>query len=142
MTLDAVNIYRTDGSSAARIGPYIVYAQEFDLLNLNTWLGYGCDYGGLHAYSVMVGHEVEKNLGVGGMINFLYDYGLISFIPFLILIIQNTGVRSFGFFLFIFIYSTVAFNMYTLWIFVILTYSIWYFKRQNIIINYNSVTTR
>ncbi len=128
---DARSLFLIDPSSAARVGPYMLYAEEFDISNYNVWLGYGCDYGGIHAYSIMSDVDVEKNMGVGGIINSLYDYGLIFLFAFLFFVIRVVGVKGYELFLFLIIFSTSAFNMHTLWIFFIIVYTIRYLKEES-----------
>ena len=130
LELDARAVYLADASSSARIGPYILYIQEFDITSFNTWFGYGCDYGGLHAYSTMADAEIEENMGVGGMINSFYDYGFIMFFAFMVLILYLIKLRSFEMFLYIAIYSVNPFNMHTLWIYFIIMLTIKYLKKQ------------
>lgn len=137
LELDARAVYAVDASSSARIGPYILYVQEFDITSFNTWFGYGCDYGGLHAYSTMAEAEIEENMGVGGMINSFYDYGFIMCLAFIALILRLIKLRSFEMFLFIAIYSVNPFSMHTLWIYLIVLLTIDYFKKQTRLSNEN-----
>lgn len=123
-------IYDVDASSAARIAPYLVYFQELDLSDIHFWIGNGCDYGGIHIYSVMADTELEENLGVGGLVNFLYDFGLLSFLPLLCLVAKLTGIKSFEFFFFVIIVSVCSFNLHILWLFLFLEYVQYWYRRK------------
>lgn len=130
LSFDAVKVFEVDASSAARIGPYLIYFDDIDFFMINTWFGHGCDYGGLHAYSTMLEHDIDQNIGVGGIVNNLFDYGLIHLFALIYFLTRFIRMRSFEMFLYIFIFSTNSFNMHTHWIFFYLMYLCNYFKNS------------
>jgi len=138
-TLDAQALFLVDSSSAARIGPYLVYIQDFKWNSFNTWFGYGCDYGGLYLIRYLANNEsIQENIGVGGVINFMYDYGLIAFIALLYCIHSYCKFRSFNFFLYITLFSICPINVYMLWLYFIVIATLNFFYRHKCSIITNS----
>lgn len=128
---DVREIYSADASASARIVPFLVFFQDFDVLSINTWLGYGCDYGNLHIWRILVGDDfAENSLAVIGLFGFIYDYGLIAFSFFLLLIHSLCKFRSFPFFLFITCFFLVGFNMAPTWLFFMIIYTINLLNKQ------------
>lgn len=130
LSFDAVKIFEVDASSAARIGPYMIYFDDIDFFKFNTWFGHGCDYGGLYAFSTMLEHDIDQNIGVGGIVNNLFDYGLVHLFALIYFLTRFIRIRSFEMCLYIFIFSTNGFNMHTHWIFFYLMYLCNYFKNS------------
>lgn len=124
-TLDVTNIHEVDSSSSARVSPFIIYFSEFDPLNMHTWFGYGCDYGYTHLTLMLLGYLPEGNQGIGGFINYIYDYGMIAGILVLILIMELTKKTGFFFlFLFLTLVTVIPFNHYIFWLYFILLYTV------------------
>ena len=120
LSFDAVEIYRADSSASARIAPYLVYINEFNLLDPNIWLGRGCDYGSLHVYSFITGETQTEGYGVGGFISFLYDYGLAASILFIIFLVKCCKRNKYAILLYLLIYSVMPVNHYVTWLFFII----------------------
>lgn len=138
MTMDANMIYQGDPSSSARIGPIIIYLKEFDLTSLNTWLGYGCDYGKIHTWHELINDDTHENyMAVGGMINYLYDYGLIAIIPFFWYLHTLFKFKSFSFFLYMTAFFLSGFNFYIAILFMLLMYSVKYYGNISKNLYYN-----
>lgn len=129
-TLDVQAIYETDSSASARIAPYLVYIKEFDAMNINTWFGYGCDYGGIHVFSYLANTDVESDGGMGGIINFLYDYGLIVGFLFIVFVSKYTKFNTYTFWLYIMVYSIYSINHYITWLFMIMVCTIHHYEKQ------------
>ena len=128
MTFDVNYLYNIDASSSARIAPYILYFRDFNLFDINTWVGYGCDYGKTYLTIGILGYLPDDDQGVGGVINFLYDYGLISTIPMFIYIYKLSYSKyKFDFILYLLLFTIVPFNHYVTWIYMILIFTNWYF---------------
>jgi hypothetical protein len=130
LSLDIEAIYEVDASAGARIVPFIVIIKEFDLSNINLWVGYGCDYGGLYMMSQLIGHDAEVNIGVGGIINQLLDYGLIFFVPYLLSVTQITKFKSYDFLMYMSLFFVTGINVYLTWLFFIVIYTVKYFTRK------------
>ena len=124
LNFDYVGVFNVDPSASARISPYMIYIQEFDLFNLHTWIGQGIDYSNTVVTSKVVSYE-SKDQGVGGMINFLIDYGLITFAFYIAMLRKYTfkHFRSSLFFFWLIIYSIGAINIYISWIYPIFIYT-------------------
>lgn len=138
LTFDAQLLFEVDSSSTARIGPYIVYLQEFDISSFNCWFGYGCDYGGLHLMRFLSGNEnAEENIGVGGIVNFMYDYGLIAFGAFIFFVYKLCKFKSFEFLIYMGLFFISGFNVYLTWLFFIMVYTIKYYQTSHISLNLN-----
>lgn len=130
---DPQALYFIDPSSSARIGPIMTYIIDFKPFDINTWLGYGCDYGTSHVMYFMTGKEVEDSfgdIGVGGIINFIYNYGMVPFLLFLSLVIRITKVKSFLFIIYLSLFFVSPFNVHMTWLFVMLAYSINFYINQ------------
>ena len=115
--MDPQLMYEADSSGSARIAPYMFLFNEFDLQDFNFWFGHGIDYA-IHYFSLMlVGQEMGSEIGIGGLVNFLYDYGLIAFIAFIFYIkrICFHSLFSYEFIAWFLIYSINGFNSSLLW---------------------------
>jgi hypothetical protein len=126
---DTEELYYIDASASARINPYIYYFQEFDVMSINTWLGYGCDYGSTHTWELLTGGSDSQSLMAGGISGFMYDYGLIAFIAYLIFIFSICRFRSYETFIFMTLFIFNGINFYSNWLFFMIIYSISYYQR-------------
>jgi hypothetical protein len=132
--LDPRSIYLIDPSSSARIGPILVYFNEFNILDFNTWFGFGCDYATRHVMYVMTGSDVSDDFGeIGGIINFMYNYGFIASMLYFCMIIKITKIKSFLFLLYITLFIVSPFNVHMTWLFLMLSYLIRYFEKNKLI---------
>ncbi len=123
-SFDPMAIYDADQSGSARISPYLFYLYDFDLKNPNFWFGFGHDYGAKHLSWEMLGKEFGYEVGIGGIINYLYDYGFLIFAFFMFLMRQIVfkSFLSWDFFFWIFAFSMQTFNMPIFWAFFTFTY--------------------
>lgn len=129
-TLDPVAIYNADPSSSARIIPFIYYLKEFDITNVNFWLGFGCDYADNHWIDLVYNGDSESANGIGGIINNIYDYGLVPFIFFFKYIIRLVGFKSFYMFLYITSFLIFGLNIYLTWIFLMMSFTYIAYKNK------------
>lgn len=130
LTGDVDALFMGDASSSARIAPALIYLREFDFFSFDTWLGHGCDYGRFHTWQVMTGRITDDTpLSVGGMIFFLFDYGLLPFIIFLYFVRTQIKFKSFTFLLFASLFIFNGLNFYSTWLFFIVIYSINYYQK-------------
>jgi len=130
-TFNVASIFDTDSSSSARIAPFIIYLQEFDITNLHTWFGYGCDYGKTYLTIYLLGYLPDSDQGIGGFIDYLYDYGLISGIGMLSIICKLCHkIFSFEMLLFIVLVSVVPFNHYVFWLYYMLLFTVSFYKKS------------
>lgn len=123
LTLDPVTIYNVDPSSSARIIPFIYYFNEFEILNINFWLGFGCDYADNHWINLLFNGNSETSQGIGGIINNMYDYGLVPFVFFFRYIIKLVGFKSFYMFLYITAFLIFGLNLYLTWIYLMMCFT-------------------
>lgn len=142
VNFDYVSVFNIDPSASARISPYMIYINDFNLFDYNIWFGHGIDYSRTELTSKVVGYD-SKDQGVGGMINFMLDYGLLSFLLYLAFL-KKFAFKKFkspAFFLWLTIYSISAINVYIAWIYPIFIYTnnviyAKYYKRNTF--NHNS----
>ena len=124
-SLDIRTIYEADPSASARIAPILVFFDDFDLFSFNTWFGYGCDYGNMHIWHTLIGHEnSDESLVVPGIIAFIYDYGMIAFFVFLKFIQSFCKLKSFAFLIYVTCFFLTGFNMASTWLFMMLMYTL------------------
>ena len=116
-TMDPNLLYAADPSGSARIAPYMIAIQEFDLADRYFWLGHGVDYATFHFSSILVGQELDAEIGIGGIINFFYDYGAIAFLCFILYIRKYcfNSFWSFNFLLWVLVFSVSPFNTASAW---------------------------
>lgn len=124
-SLDPMKIYEADSSASARLAPYLIYFNDIDLFSLDFWLGHGVDYGISHMSLFLLGYVDEERVsGIGGLVNFAYDYGFIAFILFLIYLRKNIfRFKSFDFILWLFVFTVQGFNISLFWAPIILMYT-------------------
>ena len=74
----------TDHSAAFRVSPFYAYLGTVDIMSKNFWLGAGIDSGKelCRAYMSYISADVtyETTTNVGGMMAFIYDYGIFFII--------------------------------------------------------------
>lgn len=129
-TFDPDLIYIEDPSSSARIIPFIYYIRELDLSNFHLWFGYGCDYADNHWIDLVFSGHSETNQGIGGIINNLYDYGVLPFIFYFKYLTKLIHVKSYEMFLYITLFFIFDINMYITWLFFMMIYLINRCSRQ------------
>ena len=66
---------------------------------------------------MLVGQEMGGEIGIGGLVNFLYDYGLIAFVAIILYLkrICFHSLFSYEFIAWLLIYSINGFNLSLLW---------------------------
>lgn len=123
-SLDPMQIYDADQSASARISPYLFYLNDFDLTNWHFLFGFGHDYGTKYLSWNMLGKEFGYEVGIGGIVNYLYDYGIILLLYFLFLMRKMVFEKfwSWDFFFWFFAFSMQTFNMPIFWAFFTFTY--------------------
>lgn len=127
---DTEGLYAIDASASARINPLFYYFHEFDLESINTWLGYGCDYGRFHTWALLTGDKGgDTPLVYSGIAFFLYDYGIVAFVLYLNFIFSICNFRSYAFFIFITLFAFHGVNFYCVWLFFMIIYSITYYQK-------------
>lgn len=142
VNFDYQGVYDIDSSASARISPYLIYISDFSLFDLTIWFGNGIDYSRTQLTSRVVGYD-SQDQGVGGVISFMLDYGLISFVLYLLMLKKYTfkSFKSPAFLLWLFLYSIAGINIYIAWIYPIFIYTnnVIYAKyRKSHIFNSNS----
>lgn len=134
-SLDPMQIYDADQSASARISPYLFYLNDFDLTNWHFLFGFGHDYGTKYLSWNMLGKEFGYEVGIGGIVNYLYDYGIILLLFFLFLMRKMVFEKflSWDFFFWFFAFSMQTFNMPIFWAFFTFTYVTKLFEDNKII---------
>lgn len=128
-SLDVRTIYEADPSASARIAPPLIFFKELDLLSINSWVGYGCDYGSSHIWHILIDDDSsDENMAVIGIFGFIYDYGIIAFIIFLKFIHSLCKFKSYAFFLYLTCFFTAGFNWASTWLFFMVIYSLNHFE--------------
>jgi hypothetical protein len=119
LNFDAIGIYDIDPSSSARISPLIIYVKEFSFFSIETWIGHGNDYGETYLTNQLLGYMPEQTQGIGGMINFIYDYGIFTFITFFTAITRITFSKFFSYEMLFWatLLFIIPFNVYIHWLF-------------------------
>lgn len=133
-SLNPMQVYDADPSASARISPYLFYLKDFDLTNWHIWVGFGHDYGTKYLSWNMLGKEMGSEIGIGGIVNFVYDYGLIIFLYFLFLMRKMVFKKfwSWDFFFWFFAFSMQGFNMLIFWSFFTFTFITKLFENKKI----------
>lgn len=133
-------MYAADPSASARIAPYMFLYNEFSLNNSDFWFGHGVDYANHYFSLMLVGEEKGSEIGIGGLVNFLYDYGLIAVILFLLYLRKMCfkSFLSYEFIAWLLIYSINAFNMSLLWASILFFSANKYFEKLYTI-NYDNI---
>jgi len=104
-----------DHSAAVRVAPLLTYLTNLDFFDVSFWVGKGIDanvetFGGLPG--------VERGVGLGGMIpSHLNNYGVLSFVAFLLLVRRICFDGYFGFqpILVYVLFLTISFNTQSAW---------------------------
>jgi type IV secretory pathway VirB3-like protein len=75
-----------DFSSFFRFGPFVIYLRESDFLNYHAWIGYGATSAAYFFGNIFQEHVVSDQMAIelGFIPSYLYDYGLICAIVFLV----------------------------------------------------------
>ena len=125
LTLETESVIKTDGSAATRITPLINTLKNIDLLNLNSWIGYGADY--IKKFKGPV-EQMKKQ-----MIGRIQEFGLFSFIIMQILI-YSCAIRkilSIETLLWIFLFSMTFGNVSYTWGAIMIFTAVRYFQEQH-----------
>ena len=130
LTLDIKTMMRVDHSASLRVAPIIVLFDQIDLTSMNTWFGHGIDSTS-NILSKYI-HGVNDNFTGGGSLYLVYEYGLFSWILFMIFtfvtIIKIKEPITFAFWFFlVFMYSI---NSQIVWLCMILMFTNKYFYNQ------------
>lgn len=131
-TLDPTVISMMDASSACRIVPTMVYFQSIDLSDWQFWFGRGVDSLEEISKYLIINDNFDRNIGATNIFAFLYDYGIIAGLLFLVALKRSISSKWFSYvmFLYLAIYSVSPINHHKLWIFLILLSTVKYFESQ------------
>ena len=130
LTLDVDTIVRADHSASLRIIPMILIAKTMDLTTINGWFGHGIDYTIIFLSGKIPG--VNEGFSGGGLLQFLLEYGLISFMLFVIFSFANSVKK--GDYLSIVFWFMLVFlngvNSQIVWLTIILLFTNKYFDKK------------
>ena len=82
LTMDPNTIMKTDLSASVRIVPMMLLAHMVSFTTLDGWFGHGIGFVSTFLYSEMIG--VKKGFSAGGLMQFLINYGFVSFFLFIL----------------------------------------------------------
>ncbi len=142
LTFDSSEITLTDHSAAHRLIPLIGYLENMNFQDFDFWIGKGMDSGraffSLYMFNVSGDITYRDNVvSIGGMLNYLIDYGFLIFSYFLYLVWQvirkNNDRIIVLMWCVINLYST--FNTQMLWFSLILLMISTYFEKRQKYIN-------
>ena len=126
LSLDPLMIYDADQSASARLAPYLIYFADMNIFSSDFWFGHGVDYGVSHLSYILLGFvDEERTFGIGGLVNFMYDYGFIAFVLLIVYLRRNIfkSFFSYDFLLWFLIFTVQSFNVSLFWLPVILMYT-------------------
>lgn len=87
-SFDTENWQNIDGSSYMRFGPTFHFLKSMELFNLHTWIGHGAatstKFFAIFLKDILFSGNAEMALQLGFIPAFLYDYGLLPFLVFLL----------------------------------------------------------
>ena len=131
-SFDPHAVYEADQSGSARIAPYFFYLNDIDFSKISFWMGYGIDYAANYMSYELRGFEEGSESGIGGIINFIYDYGFIWFLVTLSFFKMNVfkSFLSFEFLIWIVIFSVQSFNVSIFWSFFLIMFAINDFEKR------------
>ena len=121
--LNEAAIINADHSAAMRILPIIVVSKTLGFVTLNDWFGHGIDYTGTFLSNQISG--LPTGLTGGGLFQLWIEYGLLTFLIFLIFSFKNSFRKDdflslVFWFLLVFLYGV---NSQIVWLCLILLYS-------------------
>jgi hypothetical protein len=134
-TYDVEQIQKADLSASARIIPWLLYSNFFDITSVDTWFGNGIDYSVSNLSRLFFGYDVDRRNAIIGASFFpcvAIDYGLIAFLLFILSFKEMCfkKIFSYDFFLWIVLFATTPLNTYLFWFSLLLLTVNKYFMMQ------------
>jgi hypothetical protein len=125
------DLMKVDHSASLRIAPMIVLFDQIDISSFQTWIGHGIDSTGLILDKYI--HGIPKGFTGGGSLYLIYEYGLISWILFMIFsfitVVKIKEPISLMFWVFlVFMYSL---NSQIVWLCMLLMFTNKWFYQNN-----------
>lgn len=110
-----------DSSAATRVIPPIELINRIVNLDPNLLIGYGIDYSDRY-FTKMIVNDESRNIGVGGMVAFILDYGIVAGLLFVTAVKKMTSNKLFSYEMFYYFtcFFIFGFNMFLTWAFLIL----------------------
>src|SRR5690606_4301674 len=114
-SLDPDAVVGADDSASFRIVPAMIILDNVDLFDSDIWVGHGVDYDQVLLYQKMGERLGEK--GGGGILTVMLNYGMISFLLFLLLIFKTSFSLKdpFGILIWILFFSLGGLNTQVFW---------------------------
>lgn len=130
LTLDEKAIIKADHSASARIVPAMICIKRINLFETNAWFGHGIDNVSTFMSKQFPG--VKKGYTAGGMAAFIFEYGIIAFLLFLIFswkacIKRLNPIDMLFYFFMIFVFGV---NNQFVWLAILLLYTNKYFLNK------------
>lgn len=129
LTLDYAEVLRADHSGGIRLAPMLVLLNYVEIFSVNGLFGNGTDSVSLFMSNYI--YNVSEGYSGGGLLVLWYEYGLISFILFVLFSLKATAVtktpyNSLIWFLMIFIAGV---NGQMIWLAIVLLYTLNYYRQ-------------
>ncbi len=133
ISLDPKLLMSADHSASVRIVPIIAYFQNFSLMNINYWIGYGTDYTVNLVPTIMPGVP-QGSLAGGFFPAFFFDRGLIPAIIILLFFKKYCLIKFWAWDNLIFVLSIfeVGINTQLFWFIVFVYFTNKYFLQKKI----------
>jgi len=137
ISLNVNQIAAAEHSGSIRVAPVIIFLKNFNFFELESWIGHGIGYNNMLMASIIPGIDISTWRGGGFLPAFIYDYGLIPIVAFVIFLIRNTirRINSLDTIFLFLIFLNASFNTQLFW------YSIMIFTINKFFINNKIDTT-
>ena len=116
-SMNLENVILSDGSAAARVAPYMIYIQDFDISSEGFWFGYGAGYTVNYFNDIinLYRNYIPEGTELGGQfVTIGVNYGIITLF-FLLYMLKSVCFKkffSYSFLLWIFLLADMGFNTY------------------------------
>jgi hypothetical protein len=136
ISLESKKIIETDRSASTRIIPFLEFYGKLKSIDASLIWGYGVDYS-KQQFSKIIVNDSKREIGAGGMVAFIIDYGLIAGLLFLTSLIKLTSksIWSYESLLYFSCFFIFGFNNYLTWSYLALMTTNKYFLRSKEIEN-------
>lgn len=120
-TFSAEKVNDTDHSAAYRFLPFFAYIESIDFSTMSFWLGHGIDaskkYFSTTMFNISGDIAYDTDYNIGGFFGYLYDYGFICGMSFLIFAYKYLRKNKDTFFLIVWFIINIflPFNSAILW---------------------------
>lgn len=116
-SMNLENVIHADGSAAARVAPYMICIQDFNIFSKDLWFGHGTGYTVNYFNDIINSHRnyIPEETELGGLfVTTLINYGVLTLLSLLYMLkaVCFKKIFSYSFLLWIFLLSDMGFNTY------------------------------